>query len=60
MNMGSLFPAFEHLQPQSIRNTVPQIHQVIAKQLVTNLKKFCLLNSIIVSVKSIDKMVVAD
>lgn len=36
MNMGSLFPAFEHLQPQSIRHTVPQIHQAFQGQTTTS------------------------
>ncbi|KAL8100172.1 hypothetical protein AgCh_032428 [Apium graveolens] len=36
VNMGSLFPAFEHLQPQSIRHTVPQIHQAFQGQTTTS------------------------
>ena len=28
VNMASLFPAFEHLQPHSLRQNVPQVHQV--------------------------------
>ncbi|KAL1808499.1 transcription factor UNE12 [Daucus carota subsp. sativus] len=27
MNMGNLFPVFEHLQPHSVRHAVPQMHQ---------------------------------
>lgn len=29
MNMGNLFPVFEHLQPHSVRHAVPQMHQVV-------------------------------
>lgn len=36
MNMGSLFPVFEHLQPHSVRHTVPQIHQTFQGQTTTS------------------------
>ncbi|PSR92779.1 Transcription factor like [Actinidia chinensis var. chinensis] len=32
VNMASLFPAFEHLQPHSLRQNVPQVHQAFHGQ----------------------------
>ncbi|XAR57320.1 hypothetical protein NMG60_11025405 [Bertholletia excelsa] len=32
VNMASLFPAFEHLQPHSVRQTAPRVHQAFHGQ----------------------------
>ncbi|KAK1390605.1 Transcription factor UNE12 [Heracleum sosnowskyi] len=36
MNMGNLFPVFEHLQPHSVRHAVPQLHQGFQGQTTTS------------------------
>lgn len=36
MNMGSMFPVFDHLQSHSVRHTVPQIHQTFQGQTTTS------------------------
>ncbi|KAL8121816.1 hypothetical protein AgCh_018525 [Apium graveolens] len=36
INMGNLFPVFEHLQPHSVRHAVPQLHQGFQGQTTTS------------------------